>query len=155
MKSVLITGANSGIGLSTAEKFYKKGFKVFAHYNTSQKNLIKLSNSNFHTLQADLCNNEEINQLFARCLEMTNHKGIDVLVNNAAIYKREVSLEKIELEKFDQTINVNLRAPLILTQKAMKFMQQKKWGRNKYFIYWSKVWRINKYRFLYFIKSST
>ena len=39
-KSVLITGANSGIGLACVHRFLEEGYKVFAQYHTSCENLL-------------------------------------------------------------------------------------------------------------------
>ena len=39
MKTVLITGSNSGIGLAAVKLFLKNHYRVFAHYNSSKNNL--------------------------------------------------------------------------------------------------------------------
>jgi NAD(P)-dependent dehydrogenase (short-subunit alcohol dehydrogenase family) len=41
-KTVLVTGASSGIGLATSELFLQKGYFVFAHYHNDDQELFKL-----------------------------------------------------------------------------------------------------------------
>ena len=66
-KTVLITGANSGIGLATAKKFLKNEYLVFANYHKSNDNLLKLNNKNIITTQGDLTQPVEIENLIKFC----------------------------------------------------------------------------------------
>ena len=58
--SVLITGANRGIGLALTELYLKEGYKVFATYLSKQKStqLLAIKNPNLVTIQVDLASNE-------------------------------------------------------------------------------------------------
>ena len=70
-KTVLITGANSGIGLATVKKFLNNNYLVFANYHSSNDNLLKLNNKNIITLKGDLTNTNEVQDLFKMCLNIT------------------------------------------------------------------------------------
>lgn len=129
MKTILITGANTGIGLAATLRFLDEGYRVCAHYHTSDGNLAKIDNPNLYLTYADLSNLSNINQLFDQCKKVTNSTGPDILVNNAAVYEKEDSIDVLRPRKIDKSLDVNLKAPFILTQKAMQSMKKKKWGR--------------------------
>jgi len=59
MKTVLVTGANSGIGYSCVELFLNEGYKVYAHYHNQKHNLELLKNKNLILIQADLSKENE------------------------------------------------------------------------------------------------
>lgn len=81
MKSVLITGANSGIGFATTQPFLDNGFHVFAHYHSSNHRLLELKSQNFSLVQADF---REIRQVVKMADECLASRGIiDVLVSCA------------------------------------------------------------------------
>ncbi|NKQ38409.1 MAG: SDR family oxidoreductase [Methanosarcinales archaeon] len=75
-KVVLITGASSGIGKTTAEYLTQKGFKV---YGTSRSP--KQNNLNFELITLDLNNIESIQNAVQYVIEKEDR--IDVLINNA------------------------------------------------------------------------
>ena len=129
MKTILITGANTGIGLATTKKFLREGYRVCAHYHTSKENLSIIKNPNLHLTYADLGNLSNINQMFNECKKITMNVGPDILINNAAVYEKEDSIDVLKLNDVDKSLDVNLKAPFILTQKAMRSMKKKKWGR--------------------------
>ena len=53
MKNVLITGANSGIGLEITKKFIKNNYNVFAHYRKDNSLLKQLDNNKIFMIQSD------------------------------------------------------------------------------------------------------
>lgn len=122
MKTVLITGANSGIGFSTVKLFLKKKYTVFAHYNVNKNNLNSINNKNLITIKADLTKIKEIKKLFDKTLAKT--QTIDILVNNAAIYYSSEHLSEEYLNKFDETFNVNLKAPFLLSKMFIDVMKE-------------------------------
>lgn len=108
-KIVLITGASRGIGKNISEKFTKYGAKT-----------INLSTSDF-----DFKHSSEINN----CLKfIKDQKKIDILINNAAINYSEKNINFNE-KKFDELINVNLKAPFMITSEVTKLMKKNKYGR--------------------------
>jgi NAD(P)-dependent dehydrogenase (short-subunit alcohol dehydrogenase family) len=127
VNNVLITGANSGIGLAITKAFLNLGYRVFAHYNSKKNELEKLKSNNIVLLQADLSNTNNTEKLFESILKECD--TLDVLVNNAGLYKPANSFEEITLDVFEDTLNVNLKAPFTLSQKYIALMKNKKKGR--------------------------
>ena len=92
--NVLLTGGSRGIGLSIKNRFREEGCNVIAPSRN----------------QMDLSSRESISQ-FLNQLE----DPIDILINNAGVNIID-SLLEIRNEDFEQTLNVNTLAPLLLSQ---------------------------------------
>ena len=86
-KTVLITGATGGLGLSIAEIFYKKNFNMILTGTNESK--LELLDSKFtintKIIKCNLAKSEEIIKMFD--LIPDEFEGIDVLINNAGITK--------------------------------------------------------------------
>jgi len=85
MKTVLITGCSSGIGLLTACSFANKGYKVYAGVRNIKEiennNLKKLQKVNIKLIELDVTNEIIIKKTVS---DIVNNEGkIDILVNNA------------------------------------------------------------------------
>ena len=76
-KVILITGASSGFGLTTAQYLINKGYTV---YGTSRK---LVNNNNINMLQMDVCNKESITKAVNYIIEKEG--SIDVVINNAGV----------------------------------------------------------------------
>jgi 3-hydroxybutyrate dehydrogenase len=118
-KSVLITGAGSGIGRACAIAFAESGACVIA-VDLDLKLLKDLKSSySLEIIEADLTKPEKF---FPDNLE------IDILINNAGI--QHVSpLEEFSMEKADAMLSLMLRTPFYLIQKSLPSMYSKNWGR--------------------------
>ena len=55
-RTVLITGANSGIGFATVKKYLTEGYIVVAHYHNSNDYLKQIENDNIITIKGHLSN---------------------------------------------------------------------------------------------------
>ena len=108
-KIVLISGASRGIGKDISNLFQNLGAKV-----------IKLDSS-----QYDLRQESELLKLKKF---LAKYNKIDILVNNAGINYSELNLE-FSLQKFNNLMNVNLKAPLFITSEVSKKMKKNKFGR--------------------------
>ena len=133
MPTVLITGANRGIGLELTKQFLTRGDHVIATCRQLQTSheLGQLQQRNrrlkIHTLDV-LCD-ASIQALTAQL------KGtpIDILVNNAGVYgPRDASFQHLQAQDWLQVLCVNAVAPLLLTQGLMDNLNQ---GQEKKLIY--------------------
>lgn len=126
-KSVLITGANSGIGLALVDAYLRQGIFVFAHYHRSKDNLRSIECGSLMTVQGDLAEPDAICSVFQACTQ--TGKDVDILINNAGTFSYAESIESITRKDFNRVIRVNLEAPFLLSQLAFKGMKNKNWGR--------------------------
>ena len=133
-KRVLITGASGGVGAATARLFARFGAQVALHYHQNSakaEEVCKSLDGKKHQLfQADLYEKEAGVKLVERVILAFG--GIDVLINNAGIYKEhpqeETSLEAW-MEVWENSLNINLRAPAHISYLASKFMVQNGGGK--------------------------
>jgi 3-oxoacyl-[acyl-carrier protein] reductase len=118
-KRVFITGAASGIGRATAERFYQEGSElVLIDMPTlEQAELSALFPNKMTYIQGDVTSLDTQNKIKA---EMD--KGIDVIVNNAGITK-DATIAKMTDEQWDAVIAVNLTAIFKLTRLAAASMK--------------------------------
>lgn len=131
-KVVLITGASSGLGYSTAKYFAKKGYNVVIHYNCHEKEAKELEKEIIEKYQAktliikaNLQNETEIKNMIEK---VTNHFGkIDVLINNAAIAIDTTFTNKTKAN-FLKILDINLIAPFLISKYVSKNMLENKKG---------------------------
>lgn len=118
-KSVLVTGAGSGIGKACVEAFAESGAHVIAvDINLDSLSELKKSHK-IEIVEADLTNPEKA---------FPNQLDIDILINNAGI-QHISSIENFSMEKADKMLALMLRTPFYLIQKSLPTMYQRKWGR--------------------------
>ena len=125
-KVAIVTGASSGIGLSTAKLFSEMGAKV-ALVSRSKEKLEKLSSeiSNSVAFPADMSKIFEIKKVVK---EVFDHFGkIDVLVNNAGI-GYDAFVEKIDLDAFHYVFALDLVGPVVAMQQVIPVMREQGGG---------------------------
>ena len=119
-KVALVTGATSGIGQACAEAFANAGAKV-ACVGRKEKALQEVSDkirkldTEALAIQADLASAGEAERVVDQTV--STFGGIDVLVN-AAGHISSGTIETTSLEAWDEMMNVNVRAPFQVMQKA-------------------------------------
>ena len=120
-KVALVTGATSGIGQACALAFAKAGANVVcvgrkAEALADVEKTIRELGAQALTIQADLAQDPEAERVVERARAAFG--GIDILVN-AAGHISNGTVENTSLEAWDDMMNVNVRAPFQLMQKAM------------------------------------
>jgi NAD(P)-dependent dehydrogenase (short-subunit alcohol dehydrogenase family) len=119
MTTALVTGAGHRIGRSLAVYLAGRGYSVAVHYATSRegaeetKRLVEAAGVKCVTLQADLLDDEQTEQLFAQAVEALG--PVTCLVNNASIFEYD-TIETATRETWDRHMQSNLRAPFVLSQ---------------------------------------
>jgi 3-oxoacyl-[acyl-carrier protein] reductase len=130
-KNVLITGGSRGIGKACVEIFLNAGANVAFTYNSAEEEANQIiSNHRGTTIvrayQVNFAIKDEIENLAEKVL--SDFYGIDVLVNNAGIWK-EAAIDKMTFEEWYEMININLTATYLITNLVVPGMKQKHFGR--------------------------
>jgi len=113
--TVLITGANRGIGLEYARQLSDRGYTVIgtARDTASADELEVLAD---RVEQLDVTDPESVADLATRL------KGvpIDILINNAGIFERgDVTIDTVDYDMMERTFAVNTLGPLRVTQALL------------------------------------
>jgi 3-oxoacyl-[acyl-carrier protein] reductase len=122
-KIALVTGAGRGIGRAIAIALAKTGCEVcITARSVGQLHDVQKEISSFRgvarPIQADLTRDEDLQTLVRFC------GTIDFLINNAGWGKR-APVVRAKIEDWDQTLRLNLRAPMILAQRFLPAMIEK------------------------------
>jgi NAD(P)-dependent dehydrogenase (short-subunit alcohol dehydrogenase family) len=127
-RTVLITGAGSGIGRATAERFGSEGAAVVcADVNEAGVNetaaTIRTQGGEALAVKCDVSQAPSVEELFAKAIE--RYKKLDVLANVAGVggFKR---LTETSLEDWNRTIGVNLTGTFLTCQKAISHILETK-----------------------------
>ena len=119
MKSVVITGANRGIGLELTKQFLDNGCTVYATFRSDSGGLEQIDSPNLNTYQLDVRDGDLIQKL----VESIDGE-VDLLINNAGVADgRWQSISEIDMEYALEVINVNAISPLLVTQKFQNKMK--------------------------------
>ncbi|WP_281648586.1 SDR family NAD(P)-dependent oxidoreductase [Parendozoicomonas sp. Alg238-R29] len=122
-KSILITGASSGIGAETAKLFSQKGYKVFAGYRNENdaKSLALLENVT--PIKLDVTIPESVERAVATISTSLGENGLYALINNAGI-TYTAPFEYADEKKMRYVMDVNVWGVMNLTQKCIPLMKK-------------------------------
>lgn len=125
MKSILITGASSGIGRATAEAFLAAGWRVgLVARRADALHELADANANAVALPADVRDAAALEAAF------TTFGHIDVLFNNAGMFGTPGPIDEIAVADWEQVMMVNLHGMFLAARLAFKSMRaQGKGGR--------------------------
>ena len=132
-KTVLVTGASSGIGRAAAIEFAKAGARAVVHFNESKnaaeevvKN-IKDGGGEAIAIQADVSRRNEVFNLVQETIKIFG--AIHVLVNNAGALIQRENLETMEESLWDRVMDVNLKSLFFVSQAVIPIMKSQKYGK--------------------------
>ena len=112
--TVIITGANRGIGLKFAEEYLKLGWYVIATCrdpsNASKLDQLVKNSESLEIYPLEVSNTDQIHELVSKL----KNKPIDVLINNAGIH-RSCTLGSIDKQAWLESFAINSIAPYELT----------------------------------------
>ncbi|HEY5541904.1 MAG TPA: SDR family oxidoreductase [Candidatus Binatia bacterium] len=129
-KVAVVTGAGRGIGKAVALSLAKSGCRVVLSARTPAQleevqREIEQGGGTAAIVPADLTRDEAIDTLAAESRRA--YGAVDVLINNAGWGKRS-PVVKINVEDLDQTVRLNLRAPILLAKLLLPDMIAKNEG---------------------------
>jgi NAD(P)-dependent dehydrogenase (short-subunit alcohol dehydrogenase family) len=122
-KTIVVTGAASGIGRATALAFAREGGIVFAADIDAEGLAVTAgaSNGEIHTQVTDVTNTEDIRALMDRAAAETG--GIDVVFNNAGAGGDRAPIDQIEPAGWDRTMDLLLRSVAFGVRYAVPHMK--------------------------------
>ena len=117
---VMITGANRGIGLAMAKQYAQAGHEVMAICRETSEELEALADQVISGV--DLVDDAAVAQLTQILgLSLTDSDKIDVLINNAGLFKNE-TLGELDVNAIRDQFEVNAIAPLKVTEALLPFL---------------------------------
>ncbi len=132
MKTILITGATSGIGKASAELFASKGFHLIItgrradRLQMIQEKLIAEHKITCQTLCFDIRNNEQVIEAISSLDK--NGAEVDILLNNAGLARGFDEIHEGLLDDWETMIDTNLKGLLYITKIISAEMVKKKSG---------------------------
>lgn len=129
---VFVSGASSGIGRATAERFIRAGYRVIINARRTER-LVEFRNSFDEKQQAqitclpfDVRNHDEMRAALLSLPE--EFKNIDILVNNAGLAKGSSPIHEGRWSDWETMIDTNIKALLALTREVSAQMVANKRG---------------------------
>src|SRR5438105_1657312 len=122
-KVAIVTGGGRGIGSGITQRFVEEGAKVaIVQRNPPPDGLL-----DSHTIyvRADLSRSEEVAKAVDESVARLG--GLDILVNNAGIMF-EQTVEEMSEEDWDRMMAINLKAPFLLTKRAVPALRKRGGG---------------------------
>ena len=125
-KTVIVTGASSGIGLGIANAYLDRGFNVVANGRSEAKLQQHFADrSNVIWVSGDIGVKATAQQLVDRTL--VTFGAVDILVNNAGIFNAKPFTDYSD-EEFDALVSTNLKGFFYLSQMVAKEMVKQQRG---------------------------
>ncbi|WP_065409517.1 SDR family NAD(P)-dependent oxidoreductase [Pseudobacillus wudalianchiensis] len=129
-KSIIITGAGTGIGKATALKLASEGAKVVIHYHQSAYDAeevvrkIKEQGGEAFSFKANVANEEEVIKMVAKTVEV--YGAIDGLVNNASITAHIFmdDLDSVTDQVWNKLFDVNVKGMFYCVKAVVPHMRQ-------------------------------
>jgi NAD(P)-dependent dehydrogenase (short-subunit alcohol dehydrogenase family) len=124
-KTILVTGASSGIGWATSLELAEKGWRVFAavRKEADAKKLRDASSGKITTVIMDIVDYESVKRGAQEIEKALGGAGLDALFNNAGI-SVQGPLEIIPIELFEQQIRVNVFGHVFVTQTFLPLLRK-------------------------------
>lgn len=128
----IVTGASGGLGRAISKRLAEDGFRVVLHYRSHEEKAKTLQNALLEEgldavrMQADLSRRDDAERLIKKVLD--KYGRIDVLVNNAGVIK-DNPIDEMPDEDFDFVMDVNVKAPWLLSKLVVPRMKKQEYGR--------------------------
>ena len=117
--TVLVTGANRGLGLEFARQYKEAGWKVIG---TARKpgEATELEALGVRVVQLDVADQDSVDRMAAEL----GDQPIDLLINNAGIFPRVGKIDEIDFDDYQRTLAVNTVGPVRVTRALLPNLRQ-------------------------------
>ncbi|PAV82034.1 hypothetical protein WR25_11499 [Diploscapter pachys] len=126
--SILITGANRGIGLALVREFLKdeniQTIIAGARNPEAAEDLKSIKDDRLRIIKLDISSDESIDRAVEEIKHIVNDKGLTVLVNNAGVHVHMVTKQRVTREQLMEQFQSNVFGTIILTQALLPLLQQ-------------------------------
>jgi len=120
-KTILITGATSGIGRAATSEFAARGYEVFATYRTDTDRDALAAIEGVHPIQMDVTSPADLERAYATVAAQVGDEGLYALLNNAGI-TYAAPFEFADEQRAREVIEVNVMAPYRITQAFLPLL---------------------------------
>ena len=131
-KVAVVSGSTQGIGAGIATALAENGARVIVHGRDRQRadgekivHSIEAAGSQAALVTGDLQDESHCRSIIPAALALFGQ--VDILVNNAAVVHRS-TIEDTSTELWDEVFAVNIRAPFLLCQEAVRHMKERQSG---------------------------
>ena len=114
IRTVLITGANRGIGLELARQYSAEGWRVIGTARRPEA-ATELRAVGADVMQLDVTDQASVDQLARELAE----QPIDMLINNAGIQLLMWTLEEVDFDEFERLLSVNTIGPVRVSRALL------------------------------------
>ena len=126
MKTVLVTGANRGIGYEVCKELGELGYHVFLSARNQKKGKeavekLKASGMKIDFLQMDVSDEESIKNASSAFRKLS--LNLDVLINNAGILEDSNDITKMPTKELQETLNTNSVGAFTVIREFLPFMK--------------------------------
>jgi NAD(P)-dependent dehydrogenase (short-subunit alcohol dehydrogenase family) len=121
VKSALVTGGSSGIGLAVARMLRDEGYELTLASRTLEKVERAAAELGAHAVAANVSDEDDAARVVAAHRERFG--GLDVLVNSAGIGIAG-TVESLQAKHVDLQLGVNLRGLLLVTREAIPLLKE-------------------------------
>ena len=121
MRSALVTGGSSGIGLAIARMLRDEGFDLTLASRTAAKVEAAAADLGATAVAADVSKPEDCERVVREHVERTG--GLDVLVNSAGV-GIAARVEDAQLKHIDRQLAINLRGLVLVSQAAIPHLRR-------------------------------
>lgn len=130
MKTILISGASSGIGAATAELFLEEGWTVGLLARSALRlEELAAGRANAFILEADVRHVDQVEAAFDRFCDVTGR--LDVVFNNAGFFGPSAPIDEIKVADWEDVMLTNIHGMFLVARAAFARMrhQSQKGGR--------------------------
>lgn len=120
MKTLLLTGGSSGIGLNTVQLFAKKGWRVFELSRSGK------STQNVTHVYCDVTDDESVERALCEVMQMVDH--LDVVISNAG-FGISGPIEFTSISEAQKQFDVNFFGAFRLTKAVLPILRKQGRGR--------------------------
>ena len=121
-RTILVTGASSGIGQACAEHFLEKGWNVaLLARRADALAAIAKDHKNALAVPADVTDESSVDAAFAKTAAHFGH--LDVVFNNAGINVPSATIDEISPDDWRSVIEVNLTGSFLIARAAFRHMK--------------------------------